>query len=104
MLPNKPRGVPSVADRQTLNGIFWVLRSGAPCDLPRRYRPHTSCYNRFVRWRDAGVWDRIMAALSAAQDAAMQLIDTSIVRVHTSMESASPAQGQHRNRDLLTLD
>jgi hypothetical protein len=30
MLPNKPRGVPRVNDRRGLNGIFWVLRSGAP--------------------------------------------------------------------------
>ena len=37
MLPNKPRGVPRVNDRRVLNGIFWVLRSGAPWrDLPHR--------------------------------------------------------------------
>ena len=30
MLPNKARGVPGVDDRRVLNGIFWVLRSGAP--------------------------------------------------------------------------
>src|SRR6187397_2838793 len=83
MLPNKPRGVPRVNDRRILNGIFWVLRSGAPWrDLPDGYGPHTTCYNRFVRWRRAGVWDRIMNALSAGHDAAVQMIDTSIVRVH----------------------
>jgi transposase len=38
LLPNKPRGVPRVDDRRMLNGIFWVLRSGAPWrDLPERY-------------------------------------------------------------------
>ena len=46
LLPNKPGGVPRVDDRRTLNGIFWVLRSG---DLPERYGPRTTCYNRFVR-------------------------------------------------------
>jgi transposase len=52
LLPNKPRGVPRVDDRRVLNGIFWVLRSGAPWrDLPERYGPRTTCYNRFVRWR-----------------------------------------------------
>ena len=43
MLPNKPRGVPRVNDRRVLNGIFWVLRSGAPWrDLPDNFgpRPH----------------------------------------------------------------
>ena len=51
-LPNKPRGVPRVNDRRVLNGIFWVLRSGAPWrDLPQEFGPYTTCYNRFVRWR-----------------------------------------------------
>ena len=60
-LPNKSRGVRRVNDRRMLNGIFWVLRSGAPWrDLPICYGPRTTCYNRFVRWRRAGVWGRIM--------------------------------------------
>ncbi len=83
MLPNKPRGVPRVNDRRVLNGIFWVLRSGAPWrDLPDHFGPYTTCYNRFVRWRRAGVWGRIMDAMAAAHDASVQMIDTSIVRVH----------------------
>jgi transposase len=83
MLPNKPRGVRRVNDRRVLNGIFWVLRSGAPWrDLPETYGPRTTCYNRFARWRRAGVWDQIMDALAAGHDAAVQMIDTSVVRVH----------------------
>jgi transposase len=83
MLPNKPRGVPRVNDRRVLNGIFWVLRSGAPWrDLPEAFGPYTTCYNRFVRWRRAGVWAAIMNALAAAHDATVQMLDTSIVRVH----------------------
>src|SRR6516165_8639589 len=83
MLPNKPRGVPRVNDRRVLNGIFWVLRSGAPWrDLPDDLGPYTTCYNRFVRWRRAGVWGRILDALAKAHDASVQMIDTSIVRVH----------------------
>jgi transposase len=83
MLPNKPRGVPRANDRRVLNGIFWVLRSGAPWrDLPIAFGPYTTCYNRFVRWGRAGVWARIMNALAGAHDIAVQMIDTSIVRVH----------------------
>jgi transposase len=83
MLPNKPRGVPRVNDRRVLNGIFRVLRSGAPWrDLPDAFGPYTTCYNRFVRWRRAGVWATIMNALAGTHDAAVQMIDTSIVRVH----------------------
>jgi transposase len=56
MLPNKPRGIPRVDGRRILNGIFWVLRSGAPWrDLPSSYGPHTTCYNSLrslaARWR-----------------------------------------------------
>jgi transposase len=55
LLPNKPRGVPRVDDRRVLNGIFWVLRTGAPWRaLPVEFGPYTTCYNRFVRWRKAG--------------------------------------------------
>ena len=94
MLPNKPRGVPRVSDRRVLNGIFWVLRSGAPwLDLPEAFGPYTTCYNRFVRWRQAGVWSRIIDALAAAHDAAVQMIDTSIELRCTqlSMPMRSPA-------------
>jgi transposase len=91
MLPNKPRGIPRVNDRRVLSGIFWVLRSGAPWrDLPKELDPYTTCYNRFVRWRRAGVWSRIMTAPAAAHDAAVQMIDTSIVRF-ISTPLASPA-------------
>jgi len=82
-LPNKPSGVPRVNDRRVLNGIVWVLHSGAPWrDLPESFGPYTTCYNRFIRWRQAGVWGGIMEALAATHDAAVQMIDTSIVRVH----------------------
>ena len=51
ILPNKARGVPRVDDRRVLNGIFWVLGSGAPWrDLPDCYGPYTTCYNRFSPW------------------------------------------------------
>jgi transposase len=105
MLPNKARGVPRVDDRRVLNGIFWVLRSGAPWrDLPTPFGPYTTCYNRFVRWRRAGVWSRIMDALAAAHDAAVQMIDTSIVRVHQhgACISRNKRQSIGRSRGGLT--
>ena len=83
LLPNKPRGVPRVDDRRVLNGIFWVLRSGAPWrDLPERYCPRTTCYNRFMRSRKAGVWDRMMDAITAAHDCDIQTIDSTSIRAH----------------------
>jgi transposase len=100
MLPNKSRGVRRVNDRRVLNGIFWVLRSGAPWrDLPETYGPRTTCYNRFVRWRQAGVWDRIMDALATGHDGAVQMIDTSVVRVH--QHGACIADNYHQDMAMF---
>ena len=92
LLPRKSRGVPRVDDRRVLNGIFWVLRSGAPwADLPGRYGPHTTCYNRFRRWSKAGIWDRIMDAITEASDGDIQMIDGTSVRVHHSAATLKKA-------------
>jgi transposase len=83
LLPNKPRGVPRVDDRRVLNGILWRFRTGSPwAEIPERYGPPTTCYNRFVRWRKAGVWDRLLQAVSAAYDGDIVMIDSTCVRVH----------------------
>jgi transposase len=102
MLPKKPRGVPRVNDRRVLNGIFWVLRSGAPWrDLPEAFGPYTTCHNRFVRWRRTGVWSRIVDALAAPP---VQMIDTSIVRVHqhAACIRRNQRQSMGRSRGGLT--
>jgi transposase len=83
LLPNKPRGVPRVDDRRVINGILWRFRTGAPWrDVPERYGPRTTLYNRFVRWREAGVWDRLLEAVSETYDGEIVMIDSSCVRVH----------------------
>ena len=83
LLPNRPRGVPRVDDRRVLNGILWRFRTGSPwAEVPERYGPSTTCYNRFVRWRKAGVWDRLLEAVSVAYDGDIVMIDSTCVRVH----------------------
>lgn len=63
-LPKDRRGRNPGNNRRILNGIFWVLRAGAPWrDLPERYGPYTTAYNRFNRGRKAGIWDRLMDAV-----------------------------------------
>ncbi|MEQ8307448.1 MAG: IS5 family transposase [Hoeflea sp.] len=106
LLPNKPRGVPRVDDRRVLNGIFWVLRSGSPWrDLPERYGPHTTCYNRFRRWTKADVWDRIMDSITEAYDGDVRMIDGTSVRVHHSaatLKKATPDRCLGRSHGGLT--
>jgi transposase len=83
LLPMKVRGVPRVDDRRLLNGIFRRLRTGAPwADIPPRYGRYTTCVNRFNRCQKAGVWARILAAVSKTYDRDIQMIDSSTVRVH----------------------
>jgi transposase len=72
-----------------MNGILWVLRTGAPWrDLPERYGPWPTVYSRFRRWQQAGVWDRVLADLQALADAAGQLdwdlhfVDSTSIRAH----------------------
>lgn len=83
LLPNKPRGVARVDDRRVINGIFYVLRTGSPWrDLPERYGPYTTVYNRFNRWAKDGVWVKVFEALAAKSPGSMALIDSSIIRAH----------------------
>ena len=89
VLPMDRRGPKPRDNRRVLNGIFWVLRTGAPWrDLPERYGPYTSAYNRFNRWRKAGIWDHLMDAIVKAYDGKVQMIDSSIVRVHQHASGA----------------
>jgi transposase len=83
LLPMDRRGPKPKNNRQIINGMFYILRAGSPWrDLPERYGPYTTVYNRFNRWRKAGIWDRLMDAIVKAHDGEVQMIDSSIVRVH----------------------
>ena len=77
------------------NGIFFVLRNGTPWrDLPARYGPYTTCYNRYNRWSKNGIWASIMGELQrltgdddgsadgSAGSVRLRMVDSSSVRVH----------------------
>ena len=106
--PVLPKGQPGPRrkdDRRALNGIFWNLRCGAGWRaLPERYGPYTTAYNRFNRWRTAGVWDRLMDTVTKGHDGNVQMIDSSIVRVHqlASGVKKSGVCGVGRSRRGLT--
>ena len=67
LLPSERRGKPRVDDRRVISGIVHVLRSGGRwVDAPAVYGPRKTLYNRFVRWRAKGVWQRVFRALARA--------------------------------------
>jgi transposase len=58
-------GRPWKDPRDVLNGILWILRTGAPwADMPLRYPPYQTCHDRFQKWEREGVLDRVLAALA----------------------------------------
>jgi transposase len=74
--------------RRVINGILWKVRTGAPWrDLPERYGPWQTCYDRFVRWRRDGTWDRLLAHAQTKSDAVGEVIwevslDSTVARAH----------------------
>ncbi|HED04089.1 MAG TPA: IS5 family transposase, partial [Candidatus Fraserbacteria bacterium] len=57
--PQKPKtGRPAHDHRRIINGMLWILRTGAPWrDLPERYGPWQTVASRYYRWGKAGIWD-----------------------------------------------
>ena len=70
LLPEPKRiGRPRADDRRTLNGILWVLRSGARWqDMPREYGSDSTCHSRLQEWQTQGVWERIRTTFLSALD------------------------------------
>ena len=89
LFPNKPRGVPRVDDRRVISGIVHVIRNGLMWrDAPAVYGPHKTLYNRFIRWSQAGVFDRIFEALAARSDATSTvMIDATHLKAHRTAAS-----------------
>jgi transposase len=59
------RGRPWKSRRSVLNGILWVLRTGAPwADLPEAYPSFQTCHRRFQQWVRSGVMKGILEALA----------------------------------------
>ena len=62
--PGRLGGRPWRPVRDVLNGVLWILRTGAPWrDLPSRYPPYQTCHRRFQRWVAKNVLRRVVAGL-----------------------------------------
>ena len=69
VLPSGRQGPERLHDRRVMNGIIYVLRTGIPWrDLPKRYGPYTTCYNRYNRWSRNGDWSAILERLQGLVD------------------------------------
>ena len=77
-------------NRTFINAVFWILRSGAPWrDLPSDYGSWNNVNRRFCRWRDRGVWEKVLEALIDSSDYEWLMIDASHIKVHPHARQAA---------------
>ncbi len=113
LLPaTKPRtGRPNHGHRRVIDGILWIDRTGAPWrDLPERYGKWQTVSSRFYRWREAGIWDRILGALQQRAEGEGKLdwrvhyVDSTVVGAHQHAAGAKGGTLKRRRWVVVRVD
>jgi transposase len=93
-------GRPCRDPRMMINAMLWILNTGSPWrDLPERYGPWQTAYNRFNRWRREGIFDQILERLQVRLDAEGRIdwdlwcVDGSSVRARVAAAGAGKKGG-----------
>ncbi len=77
------RGRPAKYNRNVVNAILWVLRTGLSWrDLPYSYGSWNTVYTRFNRWTKQGVWDKFFNHFTLNCDNEFNMIDSSAIKAH----------------------
>jgi len=105
--PQKSKtGRPAKDHRLVVNGMLWILRTGAPWrDLPQDYGPWQTCSTRFYRWVKAGAWEHVLAELQRQADQhgdldwSLHHVDGTMIRAH---QHAAGAQKRGPRPRFLT--
>ena len=98
-LPGRKEHVGRTAsdNRLFVNGVLWVLRSGARWhDLPERYGKYKSVHKRFMRWANSGVWERVFQELVRDKKNQYLMLDSTIVRAHQQAATGRKKGAQTR--------
>ena len=92
-------------DCRIMNAIFYVLRTGMPWrDLPERYGPYTTAYNRFNRWSRRGIWKRVFDQLASKSRDSLYLIDSTIVKAHRAASGAKGGRKIKRSASAVAAE
>lgn len=102
------RGRPWSNHRTIINGILWILHTGCPWrDLPSEFGKWQTVYNRFRRWINEGLWDRIFSHLLHRLDSlgkierSLWCVDGTIVRAHRSASGMIPQSEENDELNAL---
>jgi len=99
MLPGKPgdRGRTAADNHRFINGVLWVLRSGAHWhDLPERYGHWKSTHQRFSRWAKSGVWEAVFKRLLEDPQNQYVMIDSTLVKAHQAAAAGKRGRPSRR--------
>ena len=90
VLPKRRTG-PKAQDREFIDAVLYRAKTGVAWrDLPERFGPWKSIYNRFSNWARRGLWDEIFKALRIEVDDTGSIVDASVIRAH---QDASGGKG-----------
>jgi transposase len=100
VLPKPKRGPAAIrGDRLFIDAVLYRARTGIPWrDLPERFGPWKSVYNRFANWARMGHWETIFRELQYEVDEVGSIVDGSVVRAHQD------AAGGKGGSDAMLLD
>ncbi len=98
-LPRGKPGKPRVDDRRVISGILHVLKVGCRWrDVPPEYGPATTIYNRYNRWSQRGLWQRLFAQIASQGELPSELIiDSTHVKAHRSAAGGKGGSGSRRS-------
>ncbi len=86
-------------NRGFINAVLWIARTGAPWrDLPERFGPWNSVFQRFNRWCKRGVWARLLGAWKDP-DLECLMLDSSVIRAHQHAAGALKKGAKSRPSD-----
>jgi len=85
-------------NRRFIDAVFWIMRTGAPWrDLPPDYGGWSNTHRRFIRWRDKGIWEKLLEILIDDPDYEWLIINASHCKVHPH---AAGARGGNQDMSL----
>jgi transposase len=103
VLPKRKSGPEAIrGDRAFVDAVLYRAKTGIPWrDLPERFGPWKTIYNRFARWAKRGVWKQVFKALQLKVDKTGSIVDATIVRAH---QDAAGGKGGSREMVWVILE